>query len=72
MAYIGLCRSRARALDVLLSAVTGTTADPGYAYLLMLLLFCLEPNKPCMIMIGACDVVGSGPGGLCRLYARLR
>ena len=71
-AYIGLCRSRARALNVLLSALTGVTTGPEYPYLLMLLLFCLEPNKPCMMMIGVCFDVDSTPGGSYRLYARLR
>lgn len=38
-------------------------------YLLMPLLFCLEPNRPCNMIKGAWR--GWGFRGLCRLYARL-
>lgn len=38
-------------------------------YLLMLLLFCLEPNSPCKMIRG--EWPGSGFWGLCRSYAKL-
>ena len=41
-------------------------------YLLMLLLFCLDPNRPCkIIMLGFASGSATRFGGSCNVYARL-
>lgn len=43
-----------------------------YSYLLMLLLFCLEPNNPCIITTGSIAAFLCIFRGVWRVYARLR
>lgn len=67
-AYTGVFRSFASTLSESERACWMVYA--GGPYLLMLLLFCLEPKRPCMIIKGAWP--GSALEGSCRLYAKVR